>query len=455
MSDRQPTPVIVAYVGNGGLVDPRGRIRVEHVDGGFTAEYAAYADCVVLEEPGGGRRALEAIDEIAAPTILYDRTADPGLAAEANRVGITEYVTERTLEDEALVDLALAAVESDRKESGASHSTTPISELPPLEDQTWSFEETIERLFEIGRQRLGLEIGALAVIDGDEYTVVAGDQAVVDSDISLSETLCRLTIRTDDAITLPDTTWGPPTDELAGPFDRLRSYIGDDLVVGGDRYGTVWFGSERTRRAFSAGDRAFFQRLVDRFCAEIERQRASDGGASELSHRVAEPLASDGSGDAGIDSQASVTEAPGDPGAEITKRASSDVETIGRELPSQFFPDREPTANRDDSAETADSGRFRKLFDQLPDAVVDIEFRDGKPIVRKVNEAFEETFGYDETAAIGRPLGDLIVPAEEKAETERVDETIIRDGDGTAEVERLGIEGRDTYLFRGFSYFFF
>jgi PAS domain S-box-containing protein len=449
MSDRQPTPAIVAYVGNGSLVDPEGRIRVEHVDGGFTAEYAAYADCVVLEEPGGGRRALEAIDELAVPTILYDRTADPRVAAEAARVGVTEYVTEGSLEDETLVDLALAAVE---REPRANRSATETSELPPLDDQTQSFEETSERLFEIGRQRLGLEIGALAVIDKNEYTVVAGDESAVDSGISLSETLCRLTVRTDDAVTLPDTAWGPPIDELANPFDRLKSYIGDDFVVGGDRYGTVWFGSERTRQAFSTAERAFFQRLVDRFRAEIEGRRAPDEEASELAHRVAEPLASDGSGDAGVDSQASMTEPPDDPGVGVTKKTPRDAETTDREPPSRVSPGGELTADRGGSAETADSGRFRKLFDQLPDAVVDIEFREGKPIVRKVNEAFEETFGYDETAAIGRPLDDLIVPAEEKTGTGRVDETIIRDGDGTAEVERLSIEGRNTYLFRGFSY---
>jgi PAS domain S-box-containing protein len=101
-------------------------------------------------------------------------------------------------------------------------------------------------------------------------------------------------------------------------------------------------------------------------------------------------------------------------------------------------PDREP--------------RFRYLFDQLPDAVVDVEFVDGVPFVRDVNEAFEETFGYEEPDVLDTPLNDLIVPDGHESEAEAIDEMAIRRGHDAAEVERATADGCRTFLFRGFTY---
>ena len=79
MSDTRDPPAIAAYVGHGGLIDPEGRVRLERVDAAFVADYAAYADCVVCEVPGGGLEALDSLSGTDVPTILYDRTADPAV----------------------------------------------------------------------------------------------------------------------------------------------------------------------------------------------------------------------------------------------------------------------------------------------------------------------------------------------------------------------------------------
>ncbi|MFB6177963.1 MAG: GAF domain-containing protein, partial [Halobaculum sp.] len=54
--------------------------------------------------------------------------------------------------------------------------------------------------------------------------------------------------------------------------------------------------------------------------------------------------------------------------------------------------------------------RFSALFENIPDAVVSFEMLDSGPIVRDVNEAFEETFGYDGAELHGENLDDYIVP---------------------------------------------
>ncbi|KTG08110.1 hypothetical protein AUR64_00595 [Haloprofundus marisrubri] len=62
---------------------------------------------------------------------------------------------------------------------------------------------------------------------------------------------------------------------------------------------------------------------------------------------------------------------------------------------------------------TAERDRLGALFENVPDAAVAYEFVDGEPIVRRVNSAFEEVFGYDADTIVG----------------ENVDEYIVADGD--------------------------
>ena len=54
--------------------------------------------------------------------------------------------------------------------------------------------------------------------------------------------------------------------------------------------------------------------------------------------------------------------------------------------------------------------RFSALFENIPDAVVSFEMLDAGPLVRDVNEAFEQTFGYDAEELHGENLDDYIVP---------------------------------------------
>lgn len=430
MDDSRDAPAVVAYVGRGRPVDSEGRLRLEHVDRTFLLEYAPYVDCVVLEEPGGGLSALESLRDRAVPTILYDRTADPAVAFEAIHRGATEYVTDETIGHGTLADLIVAVVERDDSagNAGTRRSTTALAELRGiLGDRTLSFEASIERLLEVGRERFALEHGALAALDGHDYSVLIGD-VTVDPGVSVSETICQFTVRTDDPLELPDTAWGPPTAELAEPFARLESYFGDDLHVDDRRY-VLWFGSERSRAALSPDERAFFGVLAELLRLELEGTDAVER-ISERASPTGGSIASDGGGET---------------------RSETQSASVGAVDAAAFWPLQETSAHS--AAEFADDrSRFRQLFEQLPDAVADVEFRDGEPIVRAVNGAFEETFGYDESVAVDEPLNDLIVPREHIAEAERLDERTILNGYQTAEVERLTAEGRRTFLLRGFCY---
>ena len=532
-----PERAVVLYVGRGPAIDPDGRFRLERVEPGSIAERAGIADCAVLEEPGGGLAALERLRGTSVPTVLYDRTGDPAVAARATRLGVTEYVTDdgaaRPIDRIAAVAGVSGPPPEERRREAAIRSLRAA-----VGDAARSSDGSIGAILEAGRERFGASYGALAEIDGASYSVVATAGGVDPEPTVLEGTLCRRTVRLDSPCCLPDTGRTLQSGDLSGVFDRLGSYAGATVRAGGERYGTVWFGSESPRAAYSGSERRFLEllaglvggrieadrRQLDRRASEDRHRRAvgalAEAGrslraagtaadiaeiAAETAERIADieisagrlvedgaPLASavdagnalergadrppegdpstaelvvgDGSGGAGEITRSAAV-ALGERGAlsvdggagSVTERERRRLALLATLVESALdrLGDGSPPA-RGDQGTDADAdrsrGRFGHLFDALPDAVVDVEFVDGEPIVRRVNDAFEETFGYDEAAVSDASLAETIVPPESDTEVERPGGTASRRGREPTEVERLTAEGRRTFLFRGFSY---
>jgi PAS domain S-box-containing protein len=61
----------------------------------------------------------------------------------------------------------------------------------------------------------------------------------------------------------------------------------------------------------------------------------------------------------------------------------------------------------------AQRDRFQALFDNVPNPIVGVEFVDGEPIVRAVNPAFTEVFGFDRRTIAGESLATYVVPSDE------------------------------------------
>jgi PAS domain S-box-containing protein len=62
---------------------------------------------------------------------------------------------------------------------------------------------------------------------------------------------------------------------------------------------------------------------------------------------------------------------------------------------------------------TAEHDKLSALFESTSDAIAELEYIDGDPVVRDVNPGFRESFGYSLSEAEGRPLDELIVPPDE------------------------------------------
>ena len=96
--------------------------------------------------------------------------------------------------------------------------------------------------------------------------------------------------------------------------------------------------------------------------------------------------------------------------------------------------------------------RFRELFEQVPDPVVEATLHGDRIEVEAVNSAFESVFGYDESTLVGRSINDVLVPEADGETAAALDETIRREGVATAEVSRRTKTGTRQFLFRGFVY---
>ncbi|WP_418284477.1 ATP-binding protein [Halorubrum sp. DTA46] len=98
---------------------------------------------------------------------------------------------------------------------------------------------------------------------------------------------------------------------------------------------------------------------------------------------------------------------------------------------------------RTNEALRAERDHLLALFANIPDPAVAYDFVDEEPIVHRVNDAFEETFGYDAETVVGESVDDYIVPATADAEREAADlnERLRRGENVRREVTRETVDG--------------
>ncbi|MFD1571762.1 sensor histidine kinase [Halorubrum laminariae] len=97
-------------------------------------------------------------------------------------------------------------------------------------------------------------------------------------------------------------------------------------------------------------------------------------------------------------------------------------------------------------------GRYRHLIEHVQDAVVEFDFVDGEPIVRSVNSAFVDIFGYDPDEIRGGSLNDWIVPDWKLEEARRLDERSVAGDVNYQQVKRETATGLREFLYRGVPY---
>ncbi|SEH12744.1 PAS domain S-box-containing protein [Natronorubrum sediminis] len=147
-------------------------------------------------------------------------------------------------------------------------------------DRERTFEEKVQELLDIGRERLGLEVGFMADIEpqNDRFEVVhssGDDERLRPGTVTeLSETYCRKTVDSDELLVLTNAPVQGWTDDRA--YDRwdFDSYLGSRIHVDDDLFGTLCFADEDPRSvAFTPAERGFVELLTQWLSYELERQQ--------------------------------------------------------------------------------------------------------------------------------------------------------------------------------------
>lgn len=95
---------------------------------------------------------------------------------------------------------------------------------------------------------------------------------------------------------------------------------------------------------------------------------------------------------------------------------------------------------------------LRHLIEHIQDAVVAFELVDQQPIVRDVNNSFEEVFGYGHDEILDEDLNDFIVPRWLDQEASTLDERTAEGEINYREVRRQTNDGLREFLYRGIPY---
>jgi PAS domain S-box-containing protein len=95
-----------------------------------------------------------------------------------------------------------------------------------------------------------------------------------------------------------------------------------------------------------------------------------------------------------------------------------------------------------------DRDRIAALFQNASDAIVEVEYVDGDPIVRGINPAFESIFGYAESDIVGKNIDEVIVPPDRRDRAEAYNEEAVHGEEIEREVRRETLSGTRDFLLR-------
>ncbi|MFC6864643.1 PAS domain S-box protein [Halomicroarcula sp. GCM10025817] len=141
-----------------------------------------------------------------------------------------------------------------------------------------SEEATVERVLELGADRLGLSLGYLSRIEGTDYEVVTvvGDHDVVQSGVEtdLANTYCRRIVDDRDLYGVRDAAAEGWEDDMAYQVSGIACYLGGKVVVDGELYGTLCFADEEPRdEPFTDAEKTYIELLAQWVSRELERRK--------------------------------------------------------------------------------------------------------------------------------------------------------------------------------------
>ncbi len=142
-----------------------------------------------------------------------------------------------------------------------------------------SQEKEINKLYEkiliIGTQSLGLEIGLIAKIEGNNYSVLSsiGEDSIGGKDkvLDFAKTCCGITYYANEIILLDNMQKSLFQNHPARTYFKIESYVGTPLVINKRKFGTInFFSLHPKNNPYNELDREFIQLMAKIICITIE-----------------------------------------------------------------------------------------------------------------------------------------------------------------------------------------
>jgi PAS domain S-box-containing protein len=95
---------------------------------------------------------------------------------------------------------------------------------------------------------------------------------------------------------------------------------------------------------------------------------------------------------------------------------------------------------------------YRKLFENTTDCVVEIERVDGESLIRRVNAAFEDVFGYTEAEVRDQDIHDVLTPEEYRDQAMWIRQEYLEGNQPIVEVTRNTADGQRKFLMRAVNF---
>ena len=154
----------------------------------------------------------------------------------------------------------------------------PFKSLLQLTATDLSTEARLRKAIDVGREYLGVDNGVLSYTGEGRYEVVetniqSGPYARGGA-VDLDGTWCRHVVRTGETVGFADATEGGYRDDRALETTGLRCYVGAEVKIDGETYGTLCFSDEDPRdEPITDAERDFVSVLAQWVSSELERQK--------------------------------------------------------------------------------------------------------------------------------------------------------------------------------------
>lgn len=260
----------------------------------------------------------------------------------------------------------------------------------------------IAEAIEVGRDRLGVQYGVLSYTGSGEYEVI--DSTIASGEYEagtvheLETTWCRHVVNDGETLAISDAENSAYSDDIARDATNLQCYIGAELTVDGEPYGTLCYSDEQPRGfSFEQDEKRFVELLTRWIGYELEREHhyqtldaqneRLDEFAGVLAHDLRNPLTS---ARLYVELAAETISAPESEhlqtaldsldrmedliaetlslardGEDVGQRESVQLGTIAREAWKTVAPETATLTVENDRQLSADRSRLRQLFENL------------------------------------------------------------------------------------------